>query len=1357
VFPFFVFAYDDKTTHPALTQETVSFFNLSYPSSIISEGGKELIIQGSIDEDSGTRWMHHFYDPVHQRGLVFEDSKLQKYPELAAIAAGVKSEWESSKEWAENTSLQRGRIAGIAGGIFTDYFSGSNDYSWDRAIYDYAWGDRNRGLKALGHILHLLQDAAVPDHTRNDPHPPILEAGSPYEHWAKRFDRSTIRIDVQNSKPIILTSLTDYFDTLALYSNKNFFSEDTIYKENYTRPIEEYTKIEEDEPGLFKKYGYSRIDGKDGPLLLYTKFSWKTFGKKYTLEDDKVLYNYWSLLSKQAVLHGAGVIKLFFDEVEKEKKTKILYEKNRPWIGKKFDAVNEKVKEAAFKTADIFYGITVSQTPLEENPTPAASKEEPPKNEPALPQFTSQETPPAEPQGSDEENLLPAQSADTEIAENPPQPPEPIPAKNPPPDTPPPPPAPARKNAPQNPVAPPIPKPLAALIPPPPKNSPPPPPPLLNLLNLPSLTAAIEAAITPGSADSSPTDSAETPPPPPFFSTRDKTPPAPVLVLGPAPDNALSTSTAVTFLGSAEKGAEISTSFSKKTAIADDLGQWSLALASLPEGTTTVTFFAKDRAGNISEGSRRSVFIDSIAPEISFSIAECAQSLSPSGCAVAASKISLLWSSSSPDRDVFLIECETNGSPCPNFPPLRTASTSAAYILPADNTAYLFKARAIDRAGLPSNTASISISLFIRPVVINEIGWAGTSATRSHDEWIELYNPTPIAIDLSSFKLKSKTDAKPNIQLQGVLAPGDYYLIERGDDATISNIPANLTESFGSGNGAGLSNSGETLVLEYRGLTIDKTPEVSACSGWCGGSTSNAFYTSMERYDPFERGEDSLNWGTWGGITKNGLSADSPPQAINGTPGKRNALNHFINRNVGSITENKILTKTGSPYVIGNDFKILPGATLTIKEGVVVKFTSHASLIVQGSLKVEGTAAEPVVFTSLKDDAQGGDTNGDSSATSPSPGDWGSVRILANGSSIESAVFRFGGWRDISGVFWTNLRAENAEVAIRNSTFERSNAFGLSLKNVSGIFEGNTVRDNNVDHSTDSTGLFMQDGSITVRNNLFERNTVGIQILGGNASEVSGNTFTKNTYSPVTLSGDSVPTFSNNTASSNRENGIALTGGFSKNYALSGNLPYIIGSGFTVFPGVTLTIPPGAVIKLTASGSLIVQGILKAEGTPANKIIFTSLKDDGYGGDADSNGALGVPRAGDWRFLSFNNPLSTSTLAHVLIRYGGDSSHNQTSYGAIHVDGGALEISNAVIEENNFIGVRMENAAAVAIRDSLIRNHVYPPHPEPAYGMALFSSSTPALINTTFRNNRTSHILRDGTSHEIDGGGNIFE
>jgi hypothetical protein len=87
----------------------------------------------------------------------------------------------------------------------------------------------------------------------------------------------------------------------------------------------------------------------------------------------------------------------------------------------------------------------------------------------------------------------------------------------------------------------------------------------------------------------------------------------------------------------------------------------------------------------------------------------------------------------------------------------------------------------------------------------------------------------------------------------------------------------------------------------------------------------------------------------------------------------------------GTITEDTIWTTTGSPYVItGGGVTVRPDVTLTIEPGVVIKMDGiYTSLTINGTLQAQGTAANPVYITSLKDDTVGGDTNGDGNATTP--------------------------------------------------------------------------------------------------------------------------------------------------------------------------------------------------------------------------------------------------------------------------------------------------------------------------------------------------------------------------------------
>src|SRR3990167_7087069 len=269
--PLFLMAYSDETTHPALTDEIVDHFNRFYPERALSASQKELVKLGSRKEDEETRWLQHFYDPIYNRGLMT-----------------LGKEWENSKSWSQNTLAQASEDGvwkdSTYGSIFS-LFSSDSDFSWERAIYEYAWGDKNRAMLALGHVLHLLEDASVPDHTRNDPHPHIAELfsisnASPYEVWTKKFTPDNLALRI-NESPITLGSLNGYFDN-----------------------------------------------------------------------NDSVLTDYWSRLSKQAVLHGAGAVKLFFDEVEKEKATKTLYNKNRSWLAKTAEKVVDGVKSASGKAVD---------------------------------------------------------------------------------------------------------------------------------------------------------------------------------------------------------------------------------------------------------------------------------------------------------------------------------------------------------------------------------------------------------------------------------------------------------------------------------------------------------------------------------------------------------------------------------------------------------------------------------------------------------------------------------------------------------------------------------------------------------------------------------------------------------------------------------------------------------------------------------------------------------------------------------------------------------------------------------------------------------------------------------------------
>jgi hypothetical protein len=127
------------------------------------------------------------------------------------------------------------------------------------------------------------------------------------------------------------------------------------------------------------------------------------------------------------------------------------------------------------------------------------------------------------------------------------------------------------------------------------------------------------------------------------------------------------------------------------------------------------------------------------------------------------------------------------------------------------------------------------LNLSIAAVIISEIAWMGT-ITSVNDEWIELYNNTNSSINLSGWILKSADDT-PKINLAGIIPANGFYLLERTDDTTVPNIPADQIYT------GALGNTGEILdIYDNSGNLIDRADN---SNGWSSGD--NITKQTMER------------------------------------------------------------------------------------------------------------------------------------------------------------------------------------------------------------------------------------------------------------------------------------------------------------------------------------------------------------------------------------------------------------------------------------------------------------------------------------------------------------------------------
>ncbi len=177
----------------------------------------------------------------------------------------------------------------------------------------------------------------------------------------------------------------------------------------------------------------------------------------------------------------------------------------------------------------------------------------------------------------------------------------------------------------------------------------------------------------------------------------------------------------------------------------------------------------------------------------------------------------------------------------------------------------------------PVHAAALAQSPAPLSVVINEIAWAGTAAS-SADEWIELYNPGTVDIDLTGWRLAAE-DGSPDIALSGTIPAGGYFLLERTDDNTVADVPADQLYT------GALSNSGETLQLLASDGTVIDTANQSGGAWPAGNSSAPA---SMERVGSIPDGPTA--WVTNNGLTVNGLAADGTP--IRGTPRQPNSTDY---------------------------------------------------------------------------------------------------------------------------------------------------------------------------------------------------------------------------------------------------------------------------------------------------------------------------------------------------------------------------------------------------------------------------------------------------------------------------------
>ncbi len=174
------------------------------------------LVEGVRDEDAfvsaePTRFRHHFYDPVNDRGLTTSQTSGERAPDWA-----LEDRQEFPSQAFSYRDARREFLTALTASVP---------------------GDREAALagtfEILGHVIHLVQDMASPPHTRNDSHGGfIFGQSSLYEHHLNQppvLERLNL-----NGTPVRFDLPRHYWTTgdgrgLAEFVNQNFVSEGTNF------------------------------------------------------------------------------------------------------------------------------------------------------------------------------------------------------------------------------------------------------------------------------------------------------------------------------------------------------------------------------------------------------------------------------------------------------------------------------------------------------------------------------------------------------------------------------------------------------------------------------------------------------------------------------------------------------------------------------------------------------------------------------------------------------------------------------------------------------------------------------------------------------------------------------------------------------------------------------------------------------------------------------------------------------------------------------------------------------------------------------------------------------------------------
>ncbi len=551
---------------------------------------------------------------------------------------------------------------------------------------------------------------------------------------------------------------------------------------------------------------------------------------------------------------------------------------------------------------------------------------------------------------------------------------------------------------------------------------------------------------------------------------------------------------------------------------------------------------------------------------------------------------------------------------------------------------------------------------------------------------------------------------------------------------------------------SGLADPG---VWSSQGISVTQSGSVTTATTTVSGNTvQHADSTAIEVSSP--RSITVQNNTVSGGTARAyELSSDALwPTLIGGNTSTGNRQN--VLAVAGSLAASWSLPYAGLPVVVKTAGLTVPhGKTLTLAAGTTLKGDAGAGLQVSGGLTSNGTAAAPVVLTSIKDDSAGGDTNSDAMSTTPAAGDWAGI-VLSTGGAAPSAPTLKLAYTRVSHNQQTYVSSASS-VSVTNSSFLRGPGSGYGVGGLQITASGPiAIKDNTVSGLANPGGWSSQGISVTQLgsgatatttvsgNTVYNADSTAISVSSPRSITVQNNAVGGGTARAYELSSEALwPTLVNgNTATGDRQNVLAVSGRLAANWLLPyAGLPVVLMSGgLTVPNGKTMTLAAGTVLKADPNASLTVNGGLAANGTAAAPVSLTSIKDDSAGGDTNGDGRATSAASGDWSGVSLATgdaapSAPTLKLAYARVRY------SQSTYVS---SASSVSVANSTFVRGTGYGygvggLQITASGPIAVTNSTISG-VADPGVWSSQGISVTQSGSDTTATTTVSGNTVQNV-----------------